>query len=86
MTARGRWLLAEDGIIDPVAVEIAARGTRRVRLTPAERRMAAALILDRGGSPNDLARRLCMSGHAARVLAASILSPDAGAAAVGEVA
>jgi len=83
MTARARWLLPEDGVIDPVAVEIAARGTRRVRLTATERRMAAAVILDRGGSPNDLARRLCMSGHAARALAADILSPAAGA---GEVA
>jgi hypothetical protein len=72
MTGRATWLLPEDGIIDPVAVEIAASGTRRVRLTAAERRLAAALILARGGSPNDLARRLCMSGNAANALAASI--------------
>lgn len=84
MTARARWLLPEDGIIDPVAVEVAARGTRRVRLTAAERRLAAALILARGGSANDIARRLCMSGHAARALAAGIQA--AGTAAAGEVA
>ena len=44
------WLLPDDGIIDPVAVEIAARGTRRVRLTARERRAAAALIVARGGT------------------------------------
>jgi hypothetical protein len=81
MAARAKWLLPEDGIIDPVAIEIAARGTRRVRLTTTERRMAAVLILDRGGSSNDLAQCLCLSGHAARALAASILSQAAGTAA-----
>ena len=80
MTARATWLLPEDGIIDPVAVEIAARGTRRVRLTAAERRLAAALILARGGSPADLARRLCMSGNAASALAASIRATGTSAA------
>jgi hypothetical protein len=85
MAARATWLLPDDGIIDPVAVEIAARGARRVRLTAAERRLAAALILARGGSPNDIARRLCMSGNSANALAASIRDADA-AAGFGEVA
>ena len=82
MTGRARWLLPEDGIIDPVAVEIAARGTRRVRLTARERRAAAALIVARGGTENDIAHRLGMSGSAARTLAASIRA----GAVMGEVA
>ena len=46
-----RFVLADDGIIDPVAVEIAARGTRPVALTHTERQLAAAAILARGGTP-----------------------------------
>jgi hypothetical protein len=64
-----QWLLPDDGIIDPVAVEIAAAGTRRVRLTVPERRFAAALVLARGGSVNDIAARLHMSSTSARRLA-----------------
>ena len=76
------WLLPDDGIIDPVAVEITAAGIRRVRLTVPERRAAAALILARGGTANDIAARLHISGQSAAALAASI-----GAGAVmGEVA
>jgi hypothetical protein len=33
MPAYTSWLLPDDGIIDPVAVKIAANGARRVRLT-----------------------------------------------------
>ncbi len=44
--------LPDDGIIDLIAVEIAARGTRPVALTRAEGRLAAAAILARGGTPN----------------------------------
>jgi hypothetical protein len=50
MTARSAQhslVLAHDGIIDPIAVEITARGTRTVALTPAERQLAAAPILAR---------------------------------------
>ena len=61
-----QWLLPDDGIIDPVAVEIAAAGTRRVRLTGPERRVAAALILARGGTVNDIAARLPVNFRAAR--------------------
>lgn len=37
--------LPEDGIVDFVAVEIAAKGWRQVRLTKRERALAAALIM-----------------------------------------
>jgi hypothetical protein len=45
-----RWVLPDDGIIDPIAVEIAAGGQRPVRLTRAERRATAARILAKGGT------------------------------------
>jgi hypothetical protein len=77
------WLLPDDGIIDPVAVEVTAAGTRRVRLTIPERRAAAALILARGGTSGDIAARLHISGGSAAALAASI---RATATEVGEVA
>jgi hypothetical protein len=83
-TGYASWLLPDDGIIDLIAVEIAARGTRRVRLTAPERRAAAALIVARSGTANDIARRLGMSGHAAKQLAVSVRA-DA-AAELGEVA
>ena len=66
-----QWLLPDDGIIDPVAVEITAAGTRRVRLTAAERGAAAALILARGGTVSDIAARLHVSTQTARLLAAT---------------
>jgi hypothetical protein len=52
VTAQHVWrrlALADDGIIDLIAVEIAACGTRPVALTPAERQLAASRILSRGG-------------------------------------
>ena len=73
MTARRtrrRLVLSDDGIIDPIAVEIAARGTRLVALTPAERQLAAARILARGGTPNLISERLQVSGTTALMLAA----------------
>jgi hypothetical protein len=63
------WLLPDDGIIDPIAVEIAAKGERRVHLTAPERREAAELILARGGTVSVIADRLCMSDRAATALA-----------------
>jgi hypothetical protein len=84
-TGSGSWLLPDDGIIDPVAVEIAARGTRRVRLTAPERRAAAALVLARGGSATDIASRLHISGSSARDLATAIQA-EAAVAELGEVA
>ena len=58
--ARRRFVLADDGIIDLIAVEIAARGTRTVALTRAERRLAAARILARAARPTS-SRSGCMS-------------------------
>ncbi len=73
----GQWLLPDDGIIDPIAVEITAAGTRRVALTKPERRAAAALILARGGTPADIAKRLHIGGSAARQMAARIRAAQA---------
>jgi hypothetical protein len=63
-------VLTDDGIIDPVAVEIAARGIRAVALTRAERQLAAVGILARGGTPYMVAKRLHASGTTALTLAA----------------
>jgi hypothetical protein len=68
--ARRRLALADDGIIDPIAVEIAARGARTVALTPAERQLAAARILARGGTACVISKRLHVSGTTALLLAA----------------
>jgi hypothetical protein len=62
------WMLPDDGIIDPIAVEIAVKGERRVALTAPERLAAAELILARGGTVSILAERLCMSASAAAAL------------------
>jgi hypothetical protein len=67
-----KWVIPDDGIIDPIAVEIAASGQRPVRLTLAERRAAAARILARGGTSWTVAERLRMAHRDAKVLAASI--------------
>ena len=68
--ARRRLTLADDGIIDPIAVELAARGKRRVALTRVERQLAAAAILARGGTPYLVSKRLHVSGTTAHALAA----------------
>jgi hypothetical protein len=62
--------LPDDGIIDLIAVEIAVRGSRPVALTYAERQLAAARILARGGTPYLLSKRLRISGTTALTLAA----------------
>jgi len=67
--ARHRLALADDGIIDLIAVELAARGTRPVALTRSERQLAAARILARGGTPYVIATRLHVSGTTALTLA-----------------
>ena len=67
--ARRRLTLADDGIIDLIAVDIAARGTRPVALTRAERQLAAAAILARGGTPTLIAKRLHVSEATALALA-----------------
>ena len=78
--ARRRLALADDGIIDPIAVEIAARGARPVALTRAERQLAAARILARGGTPYVIAKRLHVSGTTALTLAAQCDGAPAGTA------
>jgi hypothetical protein len=65
----GPFVLPEDGIVDPIAIEIAASGARPVALTQTERVLAAARILAAGGGRNDIATRLHVSGHTARTLA-----------------
>lgn len=75
--SRTAWLLPDDGIVDPVAVDLAATGNRAVRLTAAERREAAAIILAGGGSAWCIAERLKMDLAAARSLAASVITEAA---------
>ncbi len=70
LAAQRHLMLTDDGIIDPIAVEIAARGTRPVALTRGERQLAAAQILARGGTPNLISKRLHVSGSTALTLAA----------------
>ena len=65
---RGRKL-PDGGIIDYIAVEIAAGGTRPVALTHAERQLAAARILAGGGTPYVVSKRLGVSGSTALALA-----------------
>ena len=69
-TARRSWVLTDDGVIDPVAVEIAASGSRPVALTRAERQLAAEHILARGGTLSLISGRLRVNGSTARALAA----------------
>ena len=70
LAAEPRLVLADDGIIDLIAVELAVRGTRPVALTGAERQLAAARILARGGTPYLISTRLHVSGSTALTLAA----------------
>jgi len=81
MTARKhptRWVLPEDGIVDEVAVAIAAAGTRPVALTRTERWLAAARILAAGGTSFLICKRLHVSGRTALAMAAAINAPHAG--------
>jgi hypothetical protein len=66
------WVIPDDGIIDVIAVKIAARGQRRVRLTPVERRLAAALIVANGGTAHRIAMFLGISCWTAHLLVDSI--------------
>ena len=68
--ARRRLMLADDDIIDPIAVGIAACGARTVTLTRTERHFAAARILAHGGTPYLISKRLHVSGATALLLAA----------------
>ncbi|MFC7382186.1 hypothetical protein [Sphaerisporangium rhizosphaerae] len=64
---RPQRTLPEDGIVDEIAVELAARG-ERVMLTKAERQAAAAQIVAWGHGPSEVAARLNVSGQTARTL------------------
>jgi hypothetical protein len=66
---RSSWVLADDGIIDQIAVEIAARGIRAVALTTSEWQAAAARILSGGGTSYLVSKRLHVSGSTAARLA-----------------
>ena len=70
MRPRPWHVLPDDGIIDLLAVQIAASGIRPVALTPSERHLAAAAILARGGTPALISRLLHVSGTTALALAA----------------
>lgn len=58
-------LLPDDGLIDELAVSIAVSGTRRVRLTPPERDLAARIMIGRGADLAELAAHLGTSTAAA---------------------
>ena len=59
------WLIPEDGVVDELAVELAASGERRVRLTHHERRLATARILAHGGTPSLVYERLGLTSMSA---------------------
>lgn len=61
------WLIPEDGVTDELAVELAASGERRVRLTHNERRLATARILAHGGTPSLVYERLGLTTLSAAV-------------------
>lgn len=83
---RPRWTLPEDGIIDELAIEIAAKGIRPVALTRTERRIAAALILTAGGSPYLVSKRLHTSCQTAHALAAELTATQSAETGAGEAA
>lgn len=64
--------LDDDGIVDPVAVEIAARGTRPVELTETEQVHAAVLMLKRGAPRPLVAYRLRLGAPTVRRIAAAL--------------
>lgn len=71
------WIIPDDGIVDDVAVSVAASGTRKVRLTLRERRLAAERILAEGGGTRDIGTRLNMLMRPAKELAEDILGQQA---------
>ncbi|WP_431897312.1 hypothetical protein [Nonomuraea sp. bgisy101] len=61
-------LLAEDGVVDLMAVDLVVTGQRQVQLTPTERLLAATRILAAGGGVGDVARRMGVEHTVARRL------------------
>jgi hypothetical protein len=71
------WLIPEDGVTDELAVELAASGERRVRLTHNERRLATAHILAHDGTPSLVYERLGLTSmSAARSLVERVRASD----------
>ena len=69
LATQRRLVLTDDGIIDLIAVKIAARGTRRVA-HPDRAAARRARILARCGAPYLISKRLRVSGSTALTLAA----------------
>ena len=65
-------LLPDDGLIDELAVRIAVSGARVVRLTSAERDLAARELLERGAGLAELAAHLGTNIPSARRLVAAL--------------
>lgn len=64
------WAIPEDGIVDEIAVEIAVKGIRRVRLTPTETRLVVEQSLARGQSFKGIAENIgCSDQTVARIAA-----------------
>lgn len=61
-------LLPDDGHVDATAVDVAASGTRIVRLTHTERELAARRILAAGGTVETVCARLNITEWVARQL------------------
>lgn len=59
----GSHLLKEDGIVDPIAVEVAASGSRLVYLTQRERVLAVWIMEHRGLTQREMERRLQLSDY-----------------------
>jgi hypothetical protein len=79
------WQLPDDGVVDLVAVDVAARGLRPVELTETERRAAVELLLKRGGTRTLASYRLRMNYDAVCAIAAG-LSPAGNSLTLKEVA
>jgi len=54
------YLLPDDGLIDPLAVEIVIYGERRIALTHAERLAAATALVQRRGTARMISMRLSL--------------------------
>jgi hypothetical protein len=63
------WLLPDDGITDLIAIEVAARGVRQVRLTLRERLLAVEWMLAHGRPKWAVVQNLSLPNeHAATAL------------------
>jgi hypothetical protein len=71
------WLLAEDGITDEIAIQVAVEGLRPVRLTLNERRIVARRYLSAEGSTvKGLWQRLHVDPRTATALAREVRSEE----------